>query len=190
MAAAKSRFVRNLPNCITSLRFIATLGLLFIEPFTPLFYWVYTLAGASDVLDGWLARKLKITSELGAKLDSAADLLFYAIMIIRIFPALWANLPRVIWLGVLLVVVLRLITYIYAAVKYRRFSAMHTYMNKIVGAVVFATPYLARTPAITPYCWTMFGLSLLGTIEEFLLHLRSDEYDADRKTLLGNWGKA
>lgn len=190
MAAAKSRFVRNLPNCITSLRFIATLGLLFIEPFTPLFYWVYTLAGASDVLDGWLARKLKITSELGAKLDSAADLLFYAIMIIRIFPALWANLPRVIWLGVLLVVVLRLITYIYAAVKYRRFSAMHTYMNKIVGAVVFATPYLARTPAITPYCWTMFGLSLLGTIEEFLLHLRSKEYDPNRKTILTGWGKA
>lgn len=180
----KTPVLRHLPNCITALRLAATAVLLFLAPFRAAFYVVYTLAGVSDVMDGWTARKLKVTSDFGAKLDSAADLVFYSVMFARIFPALWAGLPRIIWRGVQLVVALRLITYAFAAVKFRRFASLHTYMNKATGAAVFALPYLAHLPALTPFCWGLFALSLLGTLEELIIHIRAKEYNPNNKSLL------
>lgn len=38
---------------------------------------LYILGGITDALDGYLARRLRATSELGRKLDSIADYLFF-----------------------------------------------------------------------------------------------------------------
>lgn len=176
MEKTTSRLVRSLPNIITSIRIFGTVGLLFIEPFSALFYAVYTASGVSDALDGWLARKLRVVSEFGSKLDSAADLAFYAVMIIRIFPVLWERLPRVIWIGVGAVVALRLISYGVAAVKYRSFASLHTLLNKVTGAAVFALPYVIRTSFATPFCWGLCALSGTGTIQELAMHIRGKEY--------------
>ena len=85
---------KHLPNYITLTRIAGTLWLIFIEPLSVLFYVVYSLCGLTDVVDGYLARKTSSTSELGARLDSVADLLFYAVMLFRVFPILWKKLPR------------------------------------------------------------------------------------------------
>jgi len=175
-ASRSSRLYRNIPNCITFLRIAATAALLFISPFSKEFYAIYALAGLSDVLDGWLARRLKLSSSFGAKLDSAADLTFYTVMFIQICPVLWAVLPRVIWLGVALVVFLRLCSYAVAAIKFHRFASLHTLMNKLTGATVFALPYVVMTPIITAYCWGLFVLSLCATVEELTMHIRAKEY--------------
>ena len=119
-----SPLLRQLPNIITALRIVGTAALLLIEPFSAPFIVVYTLSGVSDVLDGWIARKFRLSSDLGAKLDSAADLLFYSVMIIRIFPVLWAELPRWIWNLVFTVVAIRLASYATAAIRFRRFASL------------------------------------------------------------------
>lgn len=49
---------------------------------------IYTFAGLTDVLDGWIARKTGSASEFGARLDSVSDLLFYGVILIRFFPVL------------------------------------------------------------------------------------------------------
>ena len=102
----------TLPNILTSLRIAGAACLMFITPLTPAFFVIYTLCGISDVLDGVIARAAHITTELGAKLDSAADLLFYSVMMIRMFPVLWERLPRLIWAYVGLVLALRLASYL------------------------------------------------------------------------------
>ena len=56
---------------------------------SPMFFAIYALTGLTDVLDGWIARKMGSASQFGAKLDSVADLIFYAVMLIMIFPILW-----------------------------------------------------------------------------------------------------
>lgn len=86
---------RNAPNFITFLRIIGALWLCFIRPFTTAFYVVYTICGISDMLDGWVARMTGSAGEFGAKLDSIADLLFYSVMLLRIFPALWLSLIHI-----------------------------------------------------------------------------------------------
>ena len=76
----------NIPNCITILRIIGTASLIFITPLSVPFFIIYTVSGISDVLDGTIARLTKNETTFGKRLDSIADLAFYAVMLIKIFP--------------------------------------------------------------------------------------------------------
>ena len=133
----------TLPNLLTALRIAGAVCMIFMPPLTQAFFIIYTLCGVSDVLDGTIARARHSESDFGARLDSIADLLFYAVMLLRIFPVLWERLPRVIWLLVAIVLLMRAASYITAAVKYRRFASLHTLLNKLTGFGVFMIPYQA-----------------------------------------------
>ena len=171
------------PNCITALRMTGTLCLLPVRPFTPLFFAIYTLAGLTDVLDGWAARRLGCASLLGARLDSVADLLFYGVMLGKIFPALWVKLSWQLWCGVVFVLALRLSSYLVAAVKFRRFASLHTYMNKVTGAAVFTIPYAVLLPAFVPWCRIICAVAAIASAEELAIHLGSQAYNADARSL-------
>jgi len=170
--------MKSIPNILSALRIAGTAAMLLVEPFTPAFFILYTVCGMTDVLDGALARAMNAASELGAKLDSAADLLFYAVMLIRIFPALWQRLPRSIWLIVGAAVLVRVVSYTFVAVKYHRFSALHTIGNKLTGLMVFATPYFISLPKpfATPCCFLVAITAFLTSAQELLLHLRKQTY--------------
>ena len=90
----------SLPNILTSARIVcAALMPFFALPSTG-FYVVYTFGGLTDAVDGTVARKLKLESEFGAKLDSVADLLFYAVMLLKLLPHLIRLLPAWLWWSV------------------------------------------------------------------------------------------
>lgn len=174
--------IKYLPNLITILRIIGTLCLFFTDPFSGPFFLVYTICGLTDVLDGWIARATHSVTETGARLDSVADLCFYAAMLLKVFPSLWEMLPRIIWCVVAGIIVLRLVCYIIAAVKYRRFASLHTYLNKLTGAVLFVVPYTLRTPIGIPICWLVCAIAAVSAIEELIIHLRQKEYRTDVKS--------
>ena len=94
-------------DTVTSLRIVAAIILAFLPWGTRRFMIVYTFAGLTDVLDGWLARKNQTASEFGARLDSIADLLFYGVLLIRMLPLLYQMLPEEIWYFVLGIIVVR-----------------------------------------------------------------------------------
>ncbi len=173
----------TLPNILTSLRILGAACMLFMSPMTGWFFAVYTFCGASDVLDGVIARARHSESELGAKLDSVADLLFYAAMIIRIFPVLWERLPRIIWIFVALVLLLRSGAYLTAAVRYRRFASMHTYLNKLTGFGVFMIPYFISGSLGVVYCFVACAVGGIASAEELIIHLLSPQYTPSVKTI-------
>jgi len=79
----------NLPNTLTWLRILMIPGvvILFYLPF----WWAhpaagvgFALAGITDLLDGYFARKLGLTSRLGAFLDPVADKLIVAAALVLI----------------------------------------------------------------------------------------------------------
>jgi CDP-diacylglycerol--glycerol-3-phosphate 3-phosphatidyltransferase len=87
--AAESRSPMNLPNTLTWLRILMIPGivLLFYLPV----WWAhpaagigFALAGITDSLDGYYARKLGQTSRLGAFLDPVADKLIVAAALVLI----------------------------------------------------------------------------------------------------------
>ena len=176
--------IQYLPNLITTFRIIGTAILLFLPILGPAFFVIYTLCGISDVLDGWIARSAHVTSELGARLDSIADMLFYAVMLLKIFPILFENLPIWIWYWVSAVLILRAAAYCAAAVKFHHFSSLHTYLNKLTGFLVFCVPYLIKTPVLTPCCIGVCAVALLAALEELLMHLCNKEYCEGKHTLL------
>ena len=174
----------TLPNLITSVRILGTLFLLWLQPGTAVFFAVYLLCGISDVADGCIARGTGRTTTFGSRLDSAADLFFYAVMILRLSPILWVQLPRAIWWAAGGIVLVRLGAYAAAAVKFRRFSSMHTYANKLTGAAVFCIPFYGLLPGapVWPY-WAACAIAAFASVEELLLHLTARRYAPDRKSI-------
>lgn len=173
----------NAADTITSLRIAFSLFL----PFFPLnsagFFAVYTVTGLTDVLDGWLARKTGTASQFGARLDSIADLLFYTVMLLRVFPILWTTLPVNIWYAVAVILILRISAYGTAAVKYRRFASLHTYLNKVTGGAVFLIPFLLATAYAAVYCWITCAIAAAASLEELVIHLSRQTYHANTKSI-------
>jgi len=69
---------RHIPNLITLSRILVVIGIFWLVPFQSnlMIIWaaiLYTIAGASDYLDGWIARRFALVSDLGKVLDPLAD---------------------------------------------------------------------------------------------------------------------
>lgn len=179
----------NTADTITSVRIVASLFLLFPPLGSVWFLTVYTIAGLTDALDGWMARRTGTASQFGARLDSAADLLFYGVLILRLFPALWQSFPVTIWYAVVAIVLVRLSAYAAAYYKYHQFSALHTWLNKLTGVAVFLLPYVLAVSAGIAYGWAVCLLALAAA-EEWMIHLCQTEYCADRRSFFAlKWRK-
>lgn len=175
--------ILTIPNGITFLRIVGALVLFWLAPLSAVFYIVYTLCGLSDLLDGMVARLTGQQSEFGAKLDSLSDLLFYSVMLIKLLPTLWELLPRAIWIAVGAIILIRSMAYMVAAVRYRRFASLHTYMNKATGLVLFVVPYCLKFSFAVGYCMFVCVVAALASTEELLMHLFAKQYNGNTKTL-------
>ena len=81
---SKTSGMKRLPNVISVLRVAGSIGLLFCDVAGWMFWALYALCGISDMVDGWLARRLHAESNTGAILDSVSDILFVACCAIRL----------------------------------------------------------------------------------------------------------
>ena len=133
-----------LPNIISSLRIAGSLGLLLCDV-TGVVYWIiYGLCGISDIVDGWLARKLKCVTKKGALLDSVADICFVACCAWKLLLIL--ELPQWLWLWGGLIVAIKIVNQFSALVKYGRCCFPHTTANKVTGFLLFiAVPMTFRS---------------------------------------------
>ena len=174
---------QQIPNVITSFRIFGTLLMFGCDALSPAFLIIYSLCGLSDVLDGIAARKLKAMSEFGAKLDSTADLLFYTVMAIKIWPMLVKYMPVGAWYLLWSVVALRLIMYIGYGIKYRKLSSLHTYLNKLTGLFTFLIPYVIQSAMFSWYSFLGCSVAALATVEELLIHLFKKDEHSNVKSL-------
>lgn len=173
----------SIPNCITASRILGAIVLVFTPRFSVPFYIVYTICGLSDAVDGLIARAMKKETEFGAKLDSVADLTFYTVLLIKIFPFLWRNLPKVIWFAVGLILLTRLSAYLVACFKYKKFASVHTYANKLTGLSIYLVPYLVKIWTV-PVCSAVCIIAGLASLEELIIHSVSKEYNPSHKSIL------
>ena len=157
---------KNLANIITATRILGTLGLIFLAPLTLPFYVVYVWCGLSDVLDGFVARKLQIISPFGSKLDSASDLLFYTVMMLKIWSFLQEGLPNYVWILIYAVLGIRFLCYVYVGIRDHHFESRHTILNKINGGLMFFLPFFVRTPYLIPYSLLILLIAYISTFDE------------------------
>lgn len=132
--------MKNIANYISVSRIIMSIMLAITETFSIPFYIIYFYCGISDMLDGYIARKSKSTSEAGAILDSIADIVFVIIAMIKILPVM--NLSNAIITWMIVIVLIKVINIICSYIYYKKIILPHTIANKITGLGLFVTPLI------------------------------------------------
>ena len=173
--------MKHLPNIITSTRFVFATLLVFSEPLSLMFWLFYGLAAATDLIDGPIARKLKANSNFGSTFDTIADIYFLVCIMICVFPILEISTTSYILIGS--VFMLKIISLLYAYIKFKKVVSYHTYLIKFMALFIFTFPI-----------WILFLdenlvaliLAILQSgvyFEELLITRMSDTPDANTKSI-------
>ena len=147
----------QLPNIITLLRIAGALGLLLCDVTGGMFWIIYGLCGFSDIVDGWLARKLKCVTKTGALLDSVADICFVACCAWKLLPIL--ELSQWLWLWAGVIVAIKVVNQLSALIMYRRCCFPHTIANKATGFLLFI--------AVPMTFWSIIPLTIVAAVATF-----------------------
>ena len=146
-----------LPNVISILRIAGSVSLLFCNVTRWPFWVLYALCGISDMVDGWLARKLHAETEAGAIWDSVADIVFVACCATRLLPVL--EIPAWLWIWAGAIVIIKMVNQISALFVCKRFCFPHTLANKLTGLLLFL--------AVPTMFWSMIPISIVAAISTF-----------------------
>ena len=148
-------------NCITVSRILFSLAMIVLSPSSIPFVVLYVLCGVTDVLDGFLARKLHTESEKGAMLDSAADLLFTVVYTVKILPLL--NIPLWIWIWTAIIAAVKVTGILIASKKAHKLSIAHSFGNKLTGLLLYLLP-LSVCVTNVKYTATLVCAVATGTV--------------------------
>lgn len=157
---------------VTSLRFLSAplFFYTFINGQFPLYFLLALFAGATDIADGYLARKMNATSDLGAYLDVGADFVlilfsFLAFILVGWYP--WWVMGIAIFMFFLFIVTSGLKKPIYDPVgKY-----LGTYlMGMVILSVLFPETFFRHILLVG-----LFFMALTSIISRILFFLGLDD---------------
>ena len=129
---------KQIAYIITSSRIICAVCLLFCPAFSVAFYIIYLFCGITDMVDGTVARKTKVVSEFGAKLDTVADIAFVTVSLIKILPAI--HIPEWLWIWGSAIAIIKIGNIIWGYLSKKQFISLHSILNKITGMLLFLLP--------------------------------------------------
>ena len=146
-----------------------------------IFTWLLLISYSTDAIDGYLARKLKITSPRGSQLDSFGDQITLIVGLIGLFYFESSFIKT----NVILIAVTfipYIIQMIIAYYKYGKATAFHTYLAKLSAVLqsLFILYALFFTPDYNLF-YVMIVIGLLETIEEITLIFLYDNWISDVK---------
>ncbi|MEL6592486.1 MAG: CDP-alcohol phosphatidyltransferase family protein [Bacteroidota bacterium] len=126
----------NIPNILSLYRlfsFPIVLGVA-LTGYEEIFVVLLCVNLITDILDGMIARIFKMQTEIGARLDSIADLGTYVLAILGIFLFKYDDFAPHMWsFGTF--IFLFVFSYILSLLKFGRFPSLHLYSWKIGGYI-------------------------------------------------------
>lgn len=125
--------------------------------------WIILVAFTTDLMDGFLARSLKMESRRGARLDSIADA---SLFLTTIFSVIWFFTDFVrehLWV-VVFILSLYIFQIVFALIRYGKVTSYHTYAAKIAGVVEGF--FLISCFFFGPSEWLFYFTCAVGLIEE------------------------
>ncbi len=177
--------MKSIANDISIARIILVLLLVFTKPLSTAFYIVYLMCGISDMLDGYIARKTNTTSKLGEKLDSIADFIMIAVLIIRLYPIV--QIPNAILSWIVIIAIIRILSVIIVFIKFKTFGMLHTYGNKITGLMLFLYPIVFGLNKSVVVMYTLCIISCFTAVEELFINLLSNDFQANKKSIFSKY---
>lgn len=154
--------------------------LIFLD-FRLLFTWFLLISFATDAIDGFLARKLKITSATGSQLDSLGDQITFTIGVIGVL-IFETEFIRENLILLIIAIIPFGIQMLYAFWKYGKATAFHTYLAKIsaISQAVFIIWLLFFGPVYGLFYFTI-AIGIIETLEEITLIYLYDNWVAGVK---------
>ena len=146
-----------------------------------LFSWLLLVSYSTDTIDGFLARKFKITSPRGSQLDSIGDQLTLIVGFIGLLRFELEFISEQ-WQWIMIPFTLYCIQMLIAFKKYRKATAFHTYLAKL--SAVIQAAFILWLLFFGPVYWlfyTMIVIGIIETIEEILLIFLYPEWVAGVK---------
>ena len=134
-----------------------------------------TISLITDILDGFIARRFNLESEIGARLDSIADTGTYILAFLAVYFFKWEEFAQHLY-GLLLFLFVLVASYAVVLLKFKGLIGLHTYLFKITG-------YLQGTFIVILflsgfYSWLYYIAIFFGTaacIEEIIIILMLTE---------------
>lgn len=115
-ANAMRRGTRNIPNILSLSRIVLSFGMFFVAQKPRVLFWVIVVCGITDALDGFLARRLHCESDLGARLDSLGDLLFFSALVLYVVRYQMDAIQKYL-LGIYAIFLIKTISWLFAPLK-------------------------------------------------------------------------
>ena len=158
------------------------LALIYLDTRT-LFTWFLMFSFTTDAIDGFLARKLKITSARGSQLDSLGDQVTLIIGVVGLF-YFESTFMRAHLFLLLIIFIPYIIQMFLAFRKYGKATAFHTYLAKLSALTqgIFILYFLFFEP-INWLFYFMLVIGVLETIEEIILIFLYDKWVDEVKGL-------
>ena len=175
-------------NLISAVRVLLA-PLLFVFAFRQMETWflgTLIFSGFTDVLDGFIARKLHQTSTLGAHLDSWGDFVIYSTMAACAW-ILWPELTQQVIIYYALILGSFVLPALIGLIKFREFTGYHTWSVKIAVLGTFAS-YIALYAGLAQWPFMIAsGLCVIAAAEEILITLVLRHERTDVRSLLAAW---
>lgn len=146
-----------------------------------LFTWFLLISYCTDAIDGYLARKLKITSPRGSQLDSFGDQITLIVGLLGLL-VFESDFIRKNLLIILLAFIPYIVQMVLAYIKYQKATAFHTYLAKLSAILqsIFILWSLFFSPEYALF-YIMIGIGLMETLEEITLIFMYDNWASDVK---------
>ena len=156
--------MKRIPNLLSMSRIALCLPLLLVDAMTMPFWVLYLIAGLTDILDGYLARRWGVESKFGARLDSLADFVFVLTVGYKFFPLL--KLPATLWMMIGLIALIKVANAISSYMVKRRIEFLHTRANKLTGFFLFIGMMAIGQSYFVPVAWVIACIALFAAIQE------------------------
>ena len=156
--------MKHIPNILSASRIALCLPLLLANAMTMPFWVLYVIAGTTDMLDGFLARRWGVESKFGARLDSLADFVFVLAAGYKLFP--WLKLPASLWMMIGFIALVKMVNAISSYVINHKIAFLHTKANKLTGFLLFIGMMTIGQSYFVPVAWVIACIALFAAIQE------------------------
>lgn len=173
---------KYLANIISLSRIIMAASLFWFINNKTMFIIIYVLGWLSDAVDGTVARATNSQSELGSKIDDIGDTSL--IIIMGVILIIWVKRAALFFIPfIVALIIFRLINMMITKYKYGNVYISHTYSAKVLGVLVMIMPIVYLLTDYLHVITIVLIVSILVTLEESLIHLTSEKFDSERRTI-------
>jgi len=175
----------NIPNILSLYRLFSFPFILYmaIMGYERLFVTFFVINLITDILDGWIARRFNMQTEIGSKIDSIADIGSFILAFTGIYLFKWDDFqPHLISWGIF--IGLYLFSNILSLIKFKRSPSLHLYSWKIEGYIQgFFFFVLFAFEFNIYFYYIMVTWGILSFLEHITIHLISKKMLINAKGL-------